>query len=87
MRTKIVSILIATVIAVLLFYILVQPGAFNFIPYLIHKAVFEKVNSKGEIISSISEESFVIFFDAIVACLIFWIVFKISNRFLRPRLN
>jgi len=87
MRTKITSILIAIAVAGLLLYVMLQPSAFNYIPYLIHKAVFEEVNSKGEIISAISEESFIMFFDSIVACLIFWIVYKLSNKFLRPLLN
>lgn len=57
--------IIPSIISFLLFMIIVRPGGFNFIPYLIHKNYLRDV---------IKESNFIYLFD-LIFCMVVWISF------------
>lgn len=77
-RQTTISILIAAVCSSILLYIILQPGIFNFLPYLIHKEFFESYNSNGDSTAMIEEGLFIKIFDVIISIIFFGIVYKIS---------
>jgi hypothetical protein len=81
MKIKIISGIIAILIAALFLYVILQPGIFNYLPYLIHKSLFEKLDSNGEIVSVITEESFIVTFDVVASIFILWLTYKVSMFF------
>jgi len=82
MKTRTISFSIATITAGFFFFIMLQPNPFNYIPYLFYKSFFEQVNSDGEIISSVNEQTVILVFNLMIAGLIFWIVLKICTTLL-----
>jgi hypothetical protein len=83
MKKKIISGLIAAIVAAIFLYFILKPNALNFAPYLIYTNFFEQVNESGEIVSNVSEETVIVAFDLILTVILFWFVFKISSSLLQ----
>jgi hypothetical protein len=83
MKNKIITILVAVVItAGFLYWTLIPPSIFNFIPFSIHQAFFKQVTENGEVINIVSESIFVKLFDVFVSLIVFWITYKLSKLLL-----
>jgi hypothetical protein len=83
MKKKIISGLIAVVVAVIFLYVILKPNALNFVPHLIYTNFFERVNENGEVVSTLSEQAVIVAFDVLLTVILFWGVFRISNRLLQ----
>jgi hypothetical protein len=87
MKKNIRPILVALVAtAAFLYWALVPPSYFNFLPFAIHENFFSRVTTNGEIVSTIDETTFIRAFDIVFGILIFWIIFRISRSIFRNAL-
>ena len=76
MKKNKTSVTVALSVSVIfLLYVLLSNGnGFNFLPYMIYRSISPEGGS---------EKAFIIIFDVIFACLICWVVYKLSNRFIK----
>ena len=71
-KHRILALLISIVIASgVLYFVLIPPSAFNFIPFAIHGFLFQNI---------IEEHVFIIVFDIIIVVVIFGLVFRYIDR-------
>ena len=77
MRKNVIPFFIASLGAgIFLLMTLSSSSAFNFLPYLINRAI----SSDGS-----GESEFILFFDIAVGLIIFWILFRITKRAFKGR--
>ncbi len=58
---------IPTVLSLIIFFIIIKPGIFNMIPFLIHQSLFRGI---------IKEITFVYIFDFVFCVVLWYIIFK-----------
>ena len=77
---NLLSGLIALVITGCFLYWSLTPGCvFNLIPFAIHQSLFKTV-TKGEVVNTINEGTFIRLFDMLTGILIFGAVFRTSKK-------
>lgn len=79
MEKKIISITIASVVALVFLYFAIRPGVFNMIGYTISLLIFP-ANSPDHLKY---ENIIMYFFDIICGGVLFWIVYKLMRRQLK----
>lgn len=62
--------IVPTVLSALLFLIIIQPGAFNMIPYSMHNGFLRGI---------INESTFIYLFDSLFCVLVWFMLFKITK--------
>jgi len=68
---KVIKFLIPTIISIIIFIIIIQPGYFNMIPYFIHQKLL------GD---SVEEYLFIYTFDFTLCVLIWYLIFMFFKK-------
>ena len=74
MKRKAISIVVGLIIASVFLFHVIQPGAFNLIPYSLHEYMWS---------AGMRESYFIKIFDCISAIVLFWIVYILMKRILK----
>ncbi|HMG81843.1 MAG TPA: hypothetical protein VK559_02295 [Ferruginibacter sp.] len=70
MKTKAISLIIAAIATLIFLFLVMRPGIFNMIGYLIYQSISPEGSGESVFIKS---------FDIICGLLLFWIVYKIAK--------
>lgn len=81
-KKKLISFLLAGFCSLIVFYVILTSGIFNFLPYLIHKEFLESYSSNGDDTAIIDEASFIIFFDVVASIIFLFFAYKFVFWFL-----
>lgn len=76
-KIKIVSLTITVLIGSVMLYLILQPNAFNFLPYLLYQTFIAEYNEKGESLGFISEHQFIVVFDILFVGLLLLLIYRL----------
>jgi hypothetical protein len=79
MRNKAISIITASIVAVVFMLIAMRPGVINMIGF----GIYQTILSKNSPTSIKYERAFIYLFDIFLSMILFWLVYKIVNRILK----
>jgi hypothetical protein len=79
MLNKTISIITASIVAVVFMLIAIRPGVINMIGF----GIYQTILSKNSPASIKYQRAFIYLFDILLSLILFWLVYKIANRILK----